>query len=130
MNLPPDLEKLFDSEEKDDDSADDLLYEQILYPTNKRDRADILLGGLSDYIAMRRRYGYWILILTSLWIIAVLVVVFMQGFSVKGFVLPDSVLMLLLGTTTANIIGLFIIVANYLFPKNARDLLDSSENGG
>lgn len=51
---------------------------------------------------------------------------FMQGFSVKGFALPDSVLMLLLGTTTANVIGLFIIVANYLFPKNARDLLDFS----
>lgn len=121
MNLSDDLEKLLPSDEEEKELFD---YEPP-YTTNKEERDWIRTKGLADYIKMRRMYGKVILCLTFLWIIAVLVVVFMQGYSAHGFALSDSVLMLLLGTTTANVIGLFIIVANYLFPKNARDLLDS-----
>ena len=121
MNLS-DLEKLLPSDEEEQEVFVD--YYNPLYTTNREERDWIRTKGLADYIKMRRRYGNVILCLTFLWITAVLVVVFMQGYSTNGFTLPDSVLMLLLGTTTANVIGLFIIVANYLFPKNARDLLD------
>lgn len=120
MNLS-DLEKLLPSDEEEQEFVD---YYKPLYTTNREERDWIRTEGLADYLKMRRRYGNVILCLTFLWITAVLVVVFMQGYSTNGFTLPDSVLMLLLGTTTANVIGLFIIVANYLFPKNARDLLD------
>ena len=121
MNLS-DLEKLLPSDEEEQEVFVD--YYNPLYTTNREERDWIRTKGLADYIKMRRWYGNVILCLTFLWITAVLVVVFMQGYSTNGFTLPDSVLMLLLGTTTANVIGLFIIVANYLFPKNARDLLD------
>lgn len=118
-------EKLLPSDEEEQEFFADRDY-YPRYTTNREERDWIRTKGLADYIKMRRRYGNVILFLTFLWIIAVLVVVFMQGYSAKGFALSDSVLMLLLGTTTANVIGLFIIVANYLFPKNARDLLDFS----
>ena len=126
MNLSDvEKEKLLPSDEEEQEFfADHDYYPR--YTTNREERDWIRTKGLADYIKMRRRYGNVILFLTFLWIIAVLAVVFMQGYSVKGFALPDSVLMLLLGTTTANVIGLFIIVANYLFPKNARDLLNFS----
>lgn len=123
MNLS-DLEKLLPSDEEEQEFSGDYDYGYPRYTTNREERDWIRTKGLADYIKMRRRYGNVILCLTFLWITAVLVVVFMQGCSTNGFTLSDSVLMLLLGTTTANVIGLFIIVANYLFPKNARDLLD------
>lgn len=126
MNLSDvEKEKLLPSDAEEQEFFADPDY-YPLYTTNREERDWIRTKGLADYIKMRRWYGIVILVLTFLWIIAVLVVVFMQGYSAYGFALPDSVLMLLLGTTTANVIGLFIIVANYLFPKNARDLLDFS----
>jgi len=41
-----------------------------------------------------------------------------------AFDLPEAVLLALIGSTTANVIGLFVIVARYLFPKT------ESDNGG
>ena len=115
----------FDYFSEEEGEEDDESPPYRLYPYWSKER--ILLVGLKDYIEMRRRYGRWILSLTSLWILAVLVVVFFQGFQYapgSKFYLPDSILITLLGTSTANVIGLLIIVANYLFPKSGRDLLD------
>lgn len=73
---------------------------------------------LSDYLDLRRMYGKWILIATLSWITAIIVIVFLQGFKIEGFSLSDSVLLTLLGTTIANVVGLFILVVKYLFPEN------------
>ncbi|HEY6339009.1 MAG TPA: hypothetical protein VIW68_11010 [Candidatus Sulfotelmatobacter sp.] len=51
------------------------------------------------------------------WLIAVLIVLGLQGFHVAGFHLNDSVLIAFIGTTTADVLGLGYIVVNYLFPK-------------
>ena len=51
---------------------------------------------------------------------AVALLIILNGFSVFGFNLSDSVAITLLGTATANVISIFVIVAKYLFPaRNA-----------
>ncbi len=41
----------------------------------------------------------------------------MHGFTAIPFTLSAAVLSTLIGSTTASVLGLFAIVANYLFPK-------------
>jgi hypothetical protein len=55
------------------------------------------------------------------------VVVFVQGFRLLGFGLSEPVMLALLGSTTLSVIGIFLIVANYLFPRRAPR---RSKNGG
>lgn len=40
----------------------------------------------------------------------------------SGFVLPTGIVITLIGSTTANVIGLFVIVVKYLFPKDQQTL--------
>lgn len=47
----------------------------------------------------------------------ILVLLLLSGFRLGDFLLSDGVLMMLLGTTTANVIALFAIVPKYLFSK-------------
>ena len=44
-------------------------------------------------------------------------ILLMHGFSFIPFELSVAVLTTLIGSTTASVLGLFAIVANYLFPK-------------
>nr|DAO87460.1 MAG TPA: SMODS and SLOG-associating 2TM effector domain [Caudoviricetes sp.] len=44
----------------------------------------------------------------------------MSGSTTASFQLSDSVLIVILGTTTTNVLGIFYFVANYLFPKRHR----------
>lgn len=45
------------------------------------------------------------------------ILLLMSGFTTASFQLSDSVLIVILGTTTTNVLGIFYFVANYLFPK-------------
>lgn len=45
---------------------------------------------------------------------------FMSGSTTASLQLSDSVLIVILGTTTTNVLGIFYFVANYLFPKRHR----------
>lgn len=45
---------------------------------------------------------------------------FMSGSKTSSLQLSDSVLIVILGTTTTNVLGIFYFVANYLFPKRHR----------
>ena len=64
----------------------------------------------------RREFSRNIFTVTVIWMFLVLVVV-IQCAAGKWH-LPDSVLIALITTTTANVIGIFIIVANYLFNRD------------
>jgi hypothetical protein len=81
-------------------------------------RRKTIVAGLQDDLLARRTWGNRIFLLLVAWLIAVFVVVVCQGFGLLGFHLSDSVLITLITTTTANILGLGYVVANYLFPKN------------
>jgi hypothetical protein len=64
----------------------------------------------------RREFSRNIFTVTVIWMFLVLVIV-IQSANGKWH-LSDSVLIALITTTTANVIGIFIIVANYLFNRD------------
>lgn len=67
-------------------------------------------------INMRKVYADHIFTLVSLYMFAVFFILILNG-SPSSFHLSDTVLVTLLGTTTANVIGVLIVVAKYLFPN-------------
>lgn len=67
-------------------------------------------------IKLKRLYGIWILILLSVWILYIVVFSFFQLYVMSP--ISDAVFITLITTTTANIIGLSIIILKYLFSKN------------
>lgn len=54
---------------------------------------------------------------------------FMSGSTTASLQLSDSVLIVILGTTTTNVLGIFYFVANYLFPKRHRTQLHKDTIG-
>lgn len=67
----------------------------------------------------RKGFAISVFALVSLYLASVLAVLFIQGFS-KSFYLSDSVLITLLGTTTANVISILVIVVTYLFSRKKK----------
>ena len=67
-------------------------------------------------IDMRKEYADKTFWLVCLYMICVFLLIILAC-SPAEFTMSDSVLMVLLGTTTATVISLFAIVMNYLFPK-------------
>ena len=67
----------------------------------------------------RKGFAISVFALVSLYLAAVLTILFIQGFS-KSFYLSDSVLITLLGTTTANVISILVIVVTYLFSRKKK----------
>lgn len=58
-----------------------------------------------------------------IYFVIILVLVYLIAFSCAF--LSDEVLIILISTTTANVIGLLVIVARYLFPRNDSDNKDT-----
>jgi hypothetical protein len=65
----------------------------------------------------RKRYAERIHRLAVGWVIALFVVIFLQGSKLWGFQLPDSVLWTLVGSTTAGVLGMLGVVVAYLFKQ-------------
>ena len=63
----------------------------------------------------RKKYSYLIFAYICAYTIAVLTIVMLKGGG--AFDLSDAVVITLLTTTMTSVIGLFVIVANYLFPS-------------
>jgi hypothetical protein len=63
----------------------------------------------------RKDYANVLFTMTTIWLFLVLGIFISVGRGV--LVYSDSVIITLLSTTTANVVGLVIIVANYLFKK-------------
>lgn len=64
----------------------------------------------------RKKYAnriYWLMVS---WISAIMIIIIAQGFGENiNFEVSDKVLITLIGGTTINILGVFVIVAKYLF---------------
>jgi hypothetical protein len=101
-----------------DDSA--LAEEQDI--ERKKKRAELL--GLRQDINARRKFARRIFHLIIWWLVAIFLLLLMQGFlsPFKIFFLSDSVLLALIGGTTANVLGIFMVVVWYLFPKDKRQI--------
>lgn len=63
----------------------------------------------------RKKLVVWVRQVTSLWLFAVIVLLALHGANVLHF--DTTVLVTLLATTTANVLGLALIVLKGLFPK-------------
>jgi hypothetical protein len=69
-------------------------------------------------LQLRENFAKRIFKFVCFWVSGVGALLLLQGYSgYSKFSLSDKVLMAVIGATTANIIGLLYVVANYLFPK-------------
>ncbi len=67
---------------------------------------------------LRLRYTTCIFCLVCVWLTFVVTSVFLTGFKILGFSLSDKVLMTFITSTTISVLGLFVVVAHWLFPIN------------
>jgi hypothetical protein len=81
------------------------------------------LDSLRQDADLRKQFARRIFWLLIAWLLTVLIALIIDGFKIgiadHSFTLPDSVLLALIGSTTANVIGIFLIVVHYLFPEHA-----------
>lgn len=89
------------------------------------------LTSFNQDILQRRSFAPKLYLLTCVWLGLVTLIVLLQGFS-EGrwhiFRLDDSVLIALLGTTTVNVVGLFYVVAKYLFPEKSAGFVRAADS--
>ena len=75
----------------------------------------------------RKLYASRIFKLVCWWLAVIGLMLFLQGFGgLIGFTLPASVLITAIGSTTATVIGIFLIVTRYLFPVAPKSLKNSN----
>jgi hypothetical protein len=75
------------------------------------------LAGTQQDIAERKKYAgrtYWLVVV---WLAMIGLIVLCQGFTLLGFGLTSGVLITLIGSTTGSVVGIFLIVTRYLFPR-------------
>lgn len=77
---------------------------------------DITLLNFTQNVSARKRYSYRIFLITTGWLVSVVAILIAVGLG--ELKLSDSVLIALLGTTTVNVLGFFVIVIQYLFNKD------------
>jgi hypothetical protein len=103
-NLPPSAP---------DDKA---LEEEMVF---ERAKKGVELDSLKQDLAERKSYAKYIFILICAWLGAMFLLLAIQGALSPHhwFGLSDGVLVAVIGGTTINVLGIFIIVVKYLFPK-------------
>jgi hypothetical protein len=67
----------------------------------------------------RQRLAHWVTRAVSLWLFCVIIIIVLKGFCVLK--LSDTVMCMLLGSTTINILGLAYILLNGIFPSPPKD---------
>jgi hypothetical protein len=65
----------------------------------------------------RHEYAWRIFVLIVVWLIAILLTLIFQAFHFWTFRLSNSIVLALIGGTTASVLALFTIVAQYFFPS-------------
>jgi hypothetical protein len=104
--------------------------EKALQEKIKSDRLRAELAGFQQDIDERKKYADKSFCLVKNWIYGVFILLLLQGFlseptpfSTKWvsfvflFKLPDNVLLAVLGGTTVSVVGKYVFVAKYLFPR-------------
>lgn len=83
------------------------------------------LQELKDTHGLRVSYTGRIFWLVVAWLACVVACVVLSGFQLWGFRLPESVLIAFITSTTVNVVGLFVLVAKWMFPSG-RDAADGA----
>ncbi len=71
-----------------------------------------------DTHKLRLGYAGRIFWLVCVWLACVAIAVFMSGFTFFGFSLSDNVLITFITSTTITVVGLFVVVAKWMFPNS------------
>src|ERR1022692_193689 len=80
--------------------------------------------GQKQDIQERKKYAQLFFYLSCAWLVAIVVIIMLQGFGAfwkTPFKLSDSIVLAMIGSTTANVLGILYIVAKYLFPNRGSD---------
>lgn len=100
---------------KDDEEK---LYLDALQIKNDISREE--LEGRQQDRTLRKELGDKIYNFVSFYMFCVFFILVLSGIRCNSFTLSDTVLITILGTTTANVIGVLVIVATYYFNKNKK----------
>jgi len=97
-------------------------------------RLELELTQLRNNIRDRKKYGLLLFVLIIVWLFLSLMTVWASATkitlpswwplwipTIREFKISDTALVALISTTTANVIGLFIVVVRYMFPASARE---------
>lgn len=70
----------------------------------------------------RKKYAGRIFALICYWLAGVFLLLLADGESgLTHFFLPEGVILAIIGSTTLNVLGIFVIVTHYLFPQQGDD---------
>lgn len=109
-----------DVKEEFNDVEDELRKERLREAKLKNDAQEEENKGDSQDRSQRKDFAERIFTFTLIYMLFVFVILFISGTITTNFHLSDNVLITLLGTTTANVIGILIIVVTYLFSRKRR----------
>ena len=101
-------------------NSDGNLFNKISNSSFDEQYRAIVLLDFSRKSEMRVAYANKIFSLVCIYLCVVGVMLWQGGMELSGFQLSDNVLIALLTTTTANVIGLFTFVVKYLFPNDKK----------
>lgn len=82
----------------------------------ERRRGELELDALRDLLEQRKSYATKLFYLLVGWMLVVVGLMIFVGWKVCNFYLSDQVLIALLTSTTVTVVGLFLVVAKFLFP--------------
>lgn len=108
--LAAESESSYDESARLGDGAPEL---ESAYLQNKIERLKEDIKDLQQDRDQRKTFSYMIFVFMCVYVVAVFVILFLCGFG--KMTLSDSVLITLLTTALANVIGVFTFVAKYLF---------------
>jgi len=93
------------------------------------DRLQDELEEARDLHGLRKTYTGRLFWLIVVWLGIVVVFVALTGAWKARFSLSDAVLIAFITSTTLSVLGLFVLVAKWLYPAHLKDELDRSQDG-
>ena len=115
---PNDLQKLFESIKANVKSSKIIVSPDTSKESERlqTEEYEEKIEGIKQDRAERKKYASRYYLLVVGWLLAVIGLLALN----KKLCLGENVLLMLLGTTTANIVAVLILVAKYLFPAKSR----------
>lgn len=98
--------------------SDKTEYDQKAAGYLEEEKKRLKLKEKADVLQQRKSFSGRIFALVLFYVLAVLAIIVLCGFDVLS--ISDAVLIALLSTTTANVVGLLVIVMKYFFPALAK----------
>lgn len=106
-----------DIENEVSDSLKQVLTERAIYEFSTK-YYDLRIQEFEELIGVRKKYAKWIFAITIIWLVFVAFVIIVQGYRICTFTLSNGVMIAIITTSTANILGLLYIVLRFVYNPN------------